>query len=65
MIPQQQKLVVGLFDRSATPDGISRGPEAERLTAGGARQAPHPADTPDDLYTDDERYFADDDTWIE
>jgi hypothetical protein len=65
MIPQKQELVVGLFDRLAKPETISRHPEAERLIADGARQAPHAAGTLDDLNTDDDSYFADDDTWIE
>jgi len=65
MIQQKQKLVVGLFDRQAKRGSTSRDPEAERLVADGTRQAPHAADTPDDLNTDDDSYFADDDTWIE
>jgi hypothetical protein len=64
MITQKQKLVVGLFDRLAKPESTSRGPRAGRLIADG-RQAPHAADTPDDLSTNDDSYFADDDTWIE
>jgi len=49
----------------AKPENASRDREAERLIAGGTGQAPHAADTPDDLNTDDDSYFADDDTWIE
>ena len=62
MITQKQKLVVGLFDHLAKPESTSRDPEAERLIAGGTRQAPHAADTPDELNDSD---FADDETWIE
>jgi hypothetical protein len=65
MIPQKQELVVGLFDRLAKPESISCHAEAERLIADGARRVPHAADTPDDLTTNDDSYFADDDTWIE
>ena len=65
MIPQEQKSVVGLFDRLAKPESTSRDPEAQRLIADGTRQAPYAADTPRDLNTDDDSYFADDDTWIE
>jgi len=65
IISHKQKLVVGLFDRLAKPENASRDREAERLIAGGTGQAPHAADTPDDLNTDDDSYFADDDTWIE
>ena len=64
MITQKQKLVVGLFDRLARQESSSRDPEAKRLIADG-RQAPHAADTPDDLNTSDDSYIADDDTWIE
>jgi hypothetical protein len=65
MIPQEQKLVVGLFDRLAKPESISRDAEAQRLIAVGTRQVSRAVDTPDDLNTDDDSYFADDDTWIE
>ena len=54
-----------LFDRLAKPESTSREPEPERLIADGTRQAPHAADTPDDLSTNDDSYFADDDAWIE
>ena len=54
-----------LFDRLAKPESTSREPEPERLIADGTRQAPHAADTPDDLNTSDDSYFTDDDTWIE
>jgi hypothetical protein len=65
MIPQKQKLVAELFDLPAKPESASRNPEAERLIAEGTRQTPHAAGTPEDLNTDDDGYFADDDTWIE
>jgi Uncharacterized protein conserved in bacteria (DUF2076) len=65
MIPQKQQLVAELFDRLAKPESTSRDPEAKRLIADGTTRAPHVADTPDDLKTDDDSYFADDDTWIE
>jgi hypothetical protein len=65
MISQKQKLVAELFVRLAKPQSTSRDPEAERLIAHGTRQAPRPADTPDDLNADDDSYLADDDTWIE
>jgi hypothetical protein len=65
MITQEQKLVVRLFDRLAKPESTSRDPEAEHLIADGTRRGPHAADTPDDPDTDDDSYFADDDTWIE
>jgi Uncharacterized protein conserved in bacteria (DUF2076) len=65
MITQEQQLVAELFDRLAKPQSTSRYPEAGRLIADGTRQAPHAADTPDDLKTDDDSYYADDDTWIE
>jgi Uncharacterized protein conserved in bacteria (DUF2076) len=65
MIPQKQQLVAELFDRLAKPQSTSRDPEAERSIAHGTRQAPHAADTPDGLKTDDYSYYADDDTWIE
>jgi hypothetical protein len=65
MFPQKQKSVVGLFDRLAKPARTSPNPEAERLIADGTRQASHAAGTPEDLNTDDDGYFADDDTWIE
>jgi hypothetical protein len=65
MIPQKQKSVAGLFDRSAKAESTSRDPETERLIAGGFRQAPRAAETSDDLNTNDDSYFADDDTWIE
>ena len=65
MLPRKQKLVVELFDRLAKPEITSRNPEAVRLIADGIRQAPHAADAPDDLNTDDDNYFANDDTWIE
>ncbi|HUD88492.1 MAG TPA: hypothetical protein VMR17_18770 [Xanthobacteraceae bacterium] len=65
MIPQKQKSVVGLFDRLAKPESTSRDPEANRLIADGARQARHAVYRPDDLNTNDDSYFADDDTWIE
>jgi len=65
MIQQKQKFVVGLFDRLAKPESTSRDPEAERLIADGTRRATHAADTPDDLNTNDDSDFADDDTWIE
>ena len=51
MIAQKQKSVVGLFDRLANPERTSRDPEAERLIAGGTREAPHAADTPNELNT--------------
>jgi hypothetical protein len=65
MIQQKQKLVVRLFDRLAKPENTSRDPEAKHLIADGTRRAPHAADTPDDLNTNDDSDFADDDTWIE
>jgi hypothetical protein len=65
MIPQKQKSVVGLFDRLAKPERTTRHHEAERLIADGTRQAPHAAGMPEGLNTDDDGYFADDDTWIE
>jgi Uncharacterized protein conserved in bacteria (DUF2076) len=65
MTLQEQRLVVGLFDRLAKAESTSRDPGPERLIADGTRQAPHAADTPDDLNADDDSYFADDDTWIE
>ena len=54
-----------LFGRLAKPESTSRYPAAERLIADGTRQSPHAADTPDDLNTNDDSYFTDDDTWIE
>jgi hypothetical protein len=65
MIPQKQKSVVGLFDRLAKPESTSRDPQAKLLIADGARQARHAVYRPDDLNTNDDSYFADDDTWIE
>jgi hypothetical protein len=65
MITQEQQLTAELFDRLAKPEITSRYPEVERLIAHGTAQAPHAADTPDDLKTDDDSYYADDDTWIE
>jgi uncharacterized protein len=41
MTPQEQQLVVELFDRLNTLETAPRDPDAERLIADGARQAPH------------------------
>ena len=64
MFPQKQKSVVRLFDRLAKPASTSPN-EAEHLIAAATRQASHAAGTPEDLNTDDDGCFADDDTWIE
>jgi uncharacterized protein len=41
MTPQEQQLVAELFDRLAKLETAPRDPDAERLIADGARQAPH------------------------
>jgi hypothetical protein len=65
MIPQKQTSVVGLLDRLAKPERTSRDPKAQRLIAGGTRQAPHAADSSDDPNTDDDSDFIGEDTWFE
>lgn len=62
---QDQRPVVGLFERAAKPKNTASDAKAERVIAIGTRRAFHAADTADDLDTDDDSYFANDDTWIE
>jgi hypothetical protein len=65
MFAQKQKSVAGLFDRLAKPERTSRDHKDQRLIAGGTWRAPHAADAPEDLNTNDDSDFVGDDTWFE